>query len=74
MSNQDWQDFLDQHDVGDIVRGRVTRVVPFGAFIEVAPGVGGLLVGKQRVETGAEIAVRIAGIDTDKRRTHFTPA
>ncbi|WP_117210249.1 S1 RNA-binding domain-containing protein [Allorhizocola rhizosphaerae] len=72
MSNPDWQNFLDQHDVGDVLRGRVTRVVPFGAFVEVAPGIGGLVVGKGRVEVGAEIAVRIAQFDPVEQWTHFT--
>ena len=37
-----WETFLRSHQVGDIVRGRVTRAASFGVFVEVAPGVEGL--------------------------------
>ncbi len=37
-----WETFFREHQVGDIVRGRVTRAASFGVFAEVAPGVEGL--------------------------------
>lgn len=37
-----WETFFRDHQVGDIVRGRVTRAASFGVFAEVAPGVEGL--------------------------------
>jgi len=37
-----WETFFRSHQVGDIVRGRVTRAASFGVFVEVAPGVEGL--------------------------------
>ena len=37
-----WESFFRSHEVGDLVRGRVCRAVPFGTFVEVAPGVEGL--------------------------------
>jgi small subunit ribosomal protein S1 len=37
-----WESFFQSHEVGDLVRGRVCRGVPFGVFVEVAPGVEGL--------------------------------
>ena len=37
-----WETFFNNHWVGDIVRGRVSRAVAFGVFVEVAPGVEGL--------------------------------
>ncbi|MBV8841342.1 MAG: 30S ribosomal protein S1 [Bryobacterales bacterium] len=37
-----WESFFRSHEIGDLVRGRVCRAVPFGVFIEVAPGVEGL--------------------------------
>lgn len=37
-----WETFFQSHQVGDIVRGRVTRAASFGCFIELAPGVEGL--------------------------------
>jgi peptidoglycan/LPS O-acetylase OafA/YrhL len=38
-----WQQVVDTYDQGDIVEGKVTKVVTFGAFIEVVPGVEGLV-------------------------------
>ena len=49
-----WEGFTARHTVGDVLDGRVARVVPFGAFIEVADGVHGLLVGSERPQAGLE--------------------
>lgn len=38
-----WTEFLDNHKEGDIVTGTVQRIVPYGAFVELADGVDGLL-------------------------------
>lgn len=38
-----WETAADQFNVGDIVTGQVKRIVNFGAFIEIAPGVEGLV-------------------------------
>jgi len=37
-----WETFFQNHQVGDIVRGRVSRAASFGVFVEMAPGVEGL--------------------------------
>jgi len=37
-----WEAFFRSHEIGDIVRGRVCRAVPFGMFVELAPGVEAL--------------------------------
>jgi small subunit ribosomal protein S1 len=37
-----WESFFNQYQVGDVVRGRVTRQASFGAFVELAEGVEGL--------------------------------
>lgn len=37
-----WETFFHQHASGDIVRGKPSRVVNFGVFVELAPGVEGL--------------------------------
>ncbi|HZS53866.1 MAG TPA: 30S ribosomal protein S1 [Bryobacteraceae bacterium] len=37
-----WETFFHAHRVGDVVRGRVSRAVAFGVFVELAPGVEGL--------------------------------
>src|SRR5439155_242256 len=38
-----WQQVLEQYSEGDVVEGRVTKVVTFGAFVEILPGVEGLV-------------------------------
>ena len=38
-----WQQVIDAYEQGDVVEGRVTKVVTFGAFVEVVPGVEGLV-------------------------------
>src|SRR5215203_3860986 len=38
-----WQQVLDQYNGGDVVEGKVTKVVTFGAFVEIMPGVEGLV-------------------------------
>ena len=36
-----WETFFQEHQIGDIVRGRITRTASFGVFVELAPGVEG---------------------------------
>jgi small subunit ribosomal protein S1 len=75
--------FLDVADTlkkDSVVRGRVTRIARFGAFVEIAPGVEGLvhisrLAAGRRVNTprevvteGDEIDVLVVEIDRDARR------
>jgi small subunit ribosomal protein S1 len=38
-----WDEFFSRHNVGDIVEGRVVRLTNFGAFVELADGVEGLI-------------------------------
>jgi len=63
----------------DVVRGHVVRMTDFGVFVEVLPGVDGLLhlteiprsrqgAMKEAAASGAELAVMIVSIDTEKRR------
>src|SRR5690606_6749543 len=69
---------VDQIPEGTIVQGRVVRLQPFGAFVEIVPGVEGLLhvsafgrrVGhpSEVVAVGEEIAVSVDAIDREARR------
>ncbi|WP_143591047.1 S1 RNA-binding domain-containing protein [Thermoactinospora rubra] len=66
-----WTEFVSRHSAGGTLRGRVTQVMPFGAFVEVADGIQGLLPQSAwagRPEPGAEISVKIAVLDLDRRR------
>lgn len=74
-----WQSVIDAYQVNDVVEGKVTKVVTFGAFVEIHPGVEGLVhiseLATHHVENPREIvsqgdvlAVRIIEIDADRRR------
>jgi small subunit ribosomal protein S1 len=65
--------------VGDLVQGKVTKVVTFGAFVEIHPGVEGLVHiselaahhvenPREVVSQGDELTVRIIEIDGERRR------
>ena len=38
-----WEDYLANHNIGDVVEGKIVRVTTFGAFVELAEGVEGLV-------------------------------
>ena len=74
-----WQDFATNHRVEELVYGRVTKLVPFGAFIQVGEGIEGLVhisemavhhvdLPDQVVVPGEELWVKIIDIDLQRRR------
>ena len=74
-----WQRVVDTYSVGDELEGRVTKVVSFGAFVEILEGVEGLVhiseLAQYHVENPREVVaqddtvkVRILEIDTERRR------
>jgi small subunit ribosomal protein S1 len=74
-----WQEFANAHRVGELVYGRVTKLVPFGAFIQVGDGIEGLVhisemaahhvdLPEQVVSPGEELWVKIIDIDLQRRR------
>jgi ribosomal protein S1 len=72
-----WQRFLAEHADGGVMTGTVVDVLPFGAFVELADGIHGLLhmsVWTAEPETGATITVRISNIDLAGRRLSLNPA
>ncbi|GAA1791085.1 S1 RNA-binding domain-containing protein [Luedemannella flava] len=73
MSSISWADFQARHHVGDVVQGTVTKVVPFGAFVEV-DGFDGLLVDRDSPAEGTVVSARILGIDPDQTRFSLTAA
>lgn len=69
-----WQDAVASYGAGAVADGWVTWVAPFGAFIEVAEGVEGLLHESDwfaRPKAGSVIKVRVARIDVENRRLSF---
>ncbi|MBP3089169.1 30S ribosomal protein S1 [Corynebacterium sp. sy017] len=74
-----WRVFARTHAVGQIVPGRVTKLVPFGAFVRVEEGIEGLVhiselaqrhveVPDQVVTVGHEAMVKVIDIDLERRR------
>ena len=74
-----WRIFARTHAVGQIVPGKVTKLVPFGAFVRVEEGIEGLVhiselaqrhveVPDQVVNVGEEIMVKVIDIDLERRR------
>jgi small subunit ribosomal protein S1 len=74
-----WQRVISTHRPGDVLEGTVTKVVAFGAFVEILPGVEGLVHiseladhhvenPSEVVEPGAKLNVKILEIDEDRRR------
>jgi small subunit ribosomal protein S1 len=74
-----WQEFATNHRVGELVYGRVTKLVPFGAFIQVGDGIEGLVhisemsahhvdLPEQVVTPGEELWVKIIDLDLQRRR------
>jgi len=74
-----WQRVISAHRPGDVLGGQVTKVVAFGAFVEILPGVEGLVhiseladhhveSPSEVVEPGASLDVKILEIDEERRR------
>jgi small subunit ribosomal protein S1 len=74
-----WQQFARTHHIGQVVPGRVTKLVPFGAFVRVQEGIEGLVhiselaerhveIPEQVVQVGSEIFVKVIDIDLERRR------
>jgi small subunit ribosomal protein S1 len=74
-----WQEFASSHRVGELVYGRVTKLVPFGAFVQVGEGIEGLVhisemsqhhvdLPEQVVSPGEELWVKIIDLDLQRRR------
>src|SRR5829696_1219495 len=74
-----WQQVEEAYGEGDVVEGRVTKVVTFGAFVEILPGVEGLVhiseLAQHHVENPREVVsqgdvvnVKVIEIDADRRR------
>ncbi len=74
-----WQRVVDTYNVGDELAGKVTKVVTFGAFVEILDGVEGLVHiselaahhvenPREIVQPGDEIRVKILEIDSERRR------
>jgi small subunit ribosomal protein S1 len=74
-----WQEFAGSHEVGQLVYGRVTKLVQFGAFVQVGDGIEGLVhisemsthhvdSPEQVITPGEELWVKIIDLDLARRR------
>ncbi len=74
-----WEDFARKHYEGEVIQGRITKLVDFGAFMEVEDGIEGLIHISQLshkhvktpdeiVEVGEERDAKIINIDPEQKR------
>jgi small subunit ribosomal protein S1 len=74
-----WQRVVDTYNIGDELEGKVTKVVTFGAFVEIMDGVEGLVHiselahhhvenPREVVEPDASVKVKVLEIDSERRR------
>ncbi len=74
-----WQQFARTHQMGQIVPGKVTKLVPFGSFVRVDEGIEGLVhiselaerhveIPEQVVQVNDDVMVKIIDIDLERRR------
>jgi small subunit ribosomal protein S1 len=74
-----WEDYLASHNVGDVIEGKIVRLTSFGAFVELAEGVEGLVhvseLDEKRVErpeeqfnAGDTVVVKIIKVQEGERK------
>ncbi len=78
-----WKEFERTSTAGSVISGQVTKLVPFGAFIRVAPGIEGLVhiseLSHEHVDTpesvlsvGDEVQVKVIDVDVNRRRVSLS--
>lgn len=76
ITKNPWNDVLDKYKIGSIIEGKVVKLLDFGAFVEVEPGVEGLVhisqISDERIKNpkdvlkvGDKVKVKVLGIDKD---------
>jgi small subunit ribosomal protein S1 len=80
LEEDPWLTVEDKFRQGDVVRGKVTRCMPFGAFVEIAPGVEGMIhiselsytrrvhKTEEVVNPGDTVNVAVKAVETEKKR------
>ena len=74
-----WNQFMTKYNVGDVVDAKVVKLMTFGAFAEILPGVDGLIhisqiadrrIGKPEdvLAEGQEVQVKITEVDAENKR------
>lgn len=78
-----WEQVSEKFNVGDVVNGTIKRLVSFGAFVEISPGIEGLVhiseIAHRHIETpgevleeNEEIEVKILDIDPEAKRVSLS--
>ena len=79
LQKNPWIAAVEKFEVGDVVKGEVKKLLPFGAILAIDPELQGLLhvseltdkrgaVVKDLIAVGDVLDVKIIGIDTDKKK------
>ncbi|HVT17054.1 MAG TPA: S1 RNA-binding domain-containing protein [Thermoanaerobaculia bacterium] len=86
LERDPWRDAPERFPEGSVVAGRVVRLESFGAFVELSPGLEGLVHvselgtgrrishAREAVQLGQDVKVRVLGVDTAKRRISLSLA
>lgn len=83
LQPQPWDLVDEKYSVGDIIHGKVVRIVPFGAFVEVEKGIDGLVhvsqISYERIETpatvlnvGDEVDAKVIALDTELKKMNLS--
>ena len=78
-----WKEFERTSTAGTIIEGQVTKLVPFGAFVRVAPGIEGLVhiseISHEHVDSpesvlsvGDEVKAKVIDVDVSRRRVSLS--
>ncbi len=79
LSPDPWDEMETHYKIGDVVSGKISKITPYGAFVELELGIDGLVhishIQEDRtdrikdvVKVGQEVKARVIKIDRDERR------
>lgn len=79
MTPNVWEEFFKKHRMGDVVKGKIVSITNFGAFVELTPGVEGLVHiseldkerltdPKQKYKAGETLTLKIVKLDPQERK------
>lgn len=83
LQPQPWDLAAGKYTVGQVIKGKVVRIVPFGAFVEVEKGIDGLVhvsqISYERIETpatvlnvGDEVEAKIVAFDPENKKMNLS--
>ncbi|WP_268762234.1 bifunctional 4-hydroxy-3-methylbut-2-enyl diphosphate reductase/30S ribosomal protein S1 [Halarsenatibacter silvermanii] len=62
-----WEEFAEKHYEGEIIEGRITKIVDFGAFMEIEDGIEGLIHISQLSERHVETPDEVVEVDEERK-------